>query len=342
MKKSIQTILLILASVGLQAQTGGSSTYEFLSLSNSARIAAMGSNFSPIKDGDITLSVANPSLIEPGMNNQLALSFVDYYTDINYGFVSYSKTFDKAGSFVGSVQYINYGEAYESNAQGDTLGTFSGAENAISLGWGRELDSMFSIGANVKLLSSYLHTYSSYGIAVDIAGTYHNSDSRFTASLLFRNIGRQITTYQPGSNEPLPFEIQLGLSKRLKHLPFRYTLLFTNLQQPDLTYKNPNAGSQVNPFTGETDEEENGIGDKIMRHVVIGGEFMPTENFSLRFGYNYRRRQEMKLNSKLGMVGFSWGIGFRVSQFQFSYSRSSYHLVGSPNYITITTDLSRF
>lgn len=342
MKKSIFTLILTVIGIWTLAQTGGTSTYRFLNLSNSARIAAMGSNFSPIKDNDITLSVANPSLITPEMNNQLALSYVDYYTDINYGFASYSRTFEKAGSFVGSMQYINYGESIEMNEQGDELGTFTGSEMALTMGWGRELDSLFTIGANLKLLSSFLHTYSSYGLAVDVAATYHNPEKMFSASLIFRNIGRQIKTYQPGNSEALPFEIQLGLSKRLKHLPFRWSLLFTDLQDPDLTYENPTATGQPNPFTGEVEEDENGIGDKIMRHVVVGGEFMPTENFSVRFGYNYRRRQEMKLNSKLGTIGFSWGIGFRVSKFHFSYSRSAYHLVGSPNYITITTNLSDF
>ncbi|MCF8230687.1 MAG: type IX secretion system protein PorQ [Bacteroidales bacterium] len=342
MKKSIVIIGLIFISTVLQAQTGGNSTYEFLTLSNSARIAAMGSDFAPIKDGDITLSIANPSLITEEMDSKLALSYVDYYSDINYGFASYSKTFDKAGSFVGSIQYINYGETLEANAQGDTLGRFTGNENAITLGWGRELDSLFSIGANFKLLSSFLHSYSSYGLAVDISGTYHNPESRLTASVIFKNIGRQIKSYEPGNNEPLPFEIQLGISKRLKHVPFRYSILFTNLQQPDLTYENTSLNNQPNPFTGEVEDDDTGFGDKVMRHIVLGGEFMPTENFSLRVGYNYRRRQEMKLNSKLGTVGFSWGIGFRVSKFHFSYSRSAYHLVGSPNYITITTDLSKF
>ncbi|MCF8308057.1 MAG: type IX secretion system protein PorQ [Bacteroidales bacterium] len=342
MKKSIFIIGLLFTSIVLQAQTGGNSTYEFLTLSNSARIAALGSDFAPIKDDDITLSIANPSLITEEMNNKLAMSFVDYYSDINYGFASYSKTFEEAGSFVGSVQYINYGKTTEANAQGDTLGSFSGNENAITLGWGRELDSLFSIGANVKLLTSFLHQYSSYGLAVDISGTYHNPEARFTASIIFKNIGRQIKSYEPGNNEPLPFEIQLGLSKRLKHLPFRYSIMFTNLQQPDLTYKNSSLNNQPNPFTGEVEDNDSGFGDKVMRHIVVGGEFMPTNNFTLRVGYNYRRRQEMKIESKLGTVGFSWGIGFRVSKFHFSYSRAAYHLVGSPNYITITTDLSKF
>ena len=40
--------------------------------------------------------------------------------------------------------------------------------------------------------------------------------------------------------------------------------------------------------------------------------------------------------------GFSWGIGIRISKFHFSYARSAYHLAGSPNYITLTTNLSDF
>ena len=81
------------------------------------------------------------------------------------------------------------------------------------------------------------------------------------------------------------------------------------------------------------------FGDELMRHIVIGGELLLSKNFSLRVGYNYRRRQEMKVESKVSTVGFSWGFGFRVSRFTFNYARSAYHLVGSPNYITISTHL---
>lgn len=344
MKKIFYSVAMMFLAATVSAQVGGTSTYTFLTLSNSARIAAMGGNFSPIKDGDITLSVANPSVIDEEMDRDLALSFVDYYSDISYGFVSYSHTFDKLGSFAGSVQYIDYGETMETSAfEGDTLGTFSGLESAISIGWARPLDSLLYIGANFKMLTSALHTYNSFGLAVDLAATYHNPEKDFTASVVFRNIGRQIKSYQPGLNEPLPFEIQLGMSKRLKHVPFRYSIVLTNLQQFDLTYSNPNdENNQPDPFTGEIEGDDTGFGDKLMRHVVIGGEFMPTKNFSLRFGYNYRVRQEMKVDSKLGTVGLSWGLGFRVSKFHFSYSRAAYHLVGSPNYITITTNLSKF
>ena len=172
------------------------------------------------------------------MHNEMALSFVDYFSDINYGFASYSRTFDKIGSFVGSMQFIDYGEFTYADVAGEQFGKFDVAELALNVGWGRQLDSLFSIGANFKMIYSAFESYKSFGIAVDVAGTYHNSEKNITASLLFRNIGRQLVSYRAGNIEPLPFEIQLGMSKKLSHLPFRYSILLTHLERWDLSYNN--------------------------------------------------------------------------------------------------------
>lgn len=349
MKKAALSVIFTFTLIGFlshssNAQIGGDNTYEFLNLSNSSRIAAMGGNFLAIKDNDISLAPNNPSIITPEMNNHLALSFVDYYTDINYGFASYGKHFNKLGSFAATMQYINYGTFQYADESGERYGSFKAGEYALSIGWGRQLDSLFSIGANFKTIYSSLEANSSLGIAVDIAGTYSTPDD-FTVSLIARNIGRQLTTYQD-ETEPLPFELQLGLSKKLKHVPFRYSILLTHLETPDLTYNDPtDPDNAVDPLTGETFNDENqleDISDKVLRHIIIGGEFTPTDNISLRIGYNYRRRQELMVDSKISTVGFSWGLGVKISHFHFNYSRSAYHLHGSPNYLTVTTDLSAF
>jgi hypothetical protein len=47
----------------------------------------------------------------------------------------------------------------------------------------------------------------------------------------------------------------------------------------------------------------------------------------------------MKVVSRPGTVGFSWGIGLKVSKFSFSYSRAAYSLAGSPNFISVSTNL---
>ncbi len=327
------------------AQVGGNGTYKFLNLPNSARIASLGGNFLAINDDDITLTLANPSLINEKMHNQLGMSFVEYFTDINYGFAQYSRTFNEIGSFVGTLQYINYGQFQEADETGTQYGTFSAGEYALNVGWGRKLTPRWAVGSNLKLVYSHLESYNSFGMAVDVAGSYFSKDENFTASVIFRNIGYQIVAYRDGNHEPLPFEIQAGISKKFKHIPFRLSALLTHLERWNLRYENPvNPSGGFDPVTGEPDEISgiDEFADNLMRHIVVGGELMLGKHFSVRGAYNYQRRQEMKVPDKLSTVGFSWGFGIRVSQFQFSYARSTYHVVGSPNYITLMVNIDGF
>ena len=182
-------------------------------------------------------------------------------------------------------------------------------------------------------------------MAVDVAGSYLSKDTLFDASLIFRNIGYQVVAYREGNHEPLPFEIQAGLSKKFKHIPFRISALFTHLEKWDVRYENPvNPSGGIDPVTGEPNEISgiDEFADNLMRHIVLGGEITIAKVLSLRGAYNYQRRQEMKVPDKLSTVGFSWGLGLRVKQFQFSYARSAYHLVGSPNFITVMVDMDGF
>ena len=347
MKRSVTIVFLAFFyfySSPAHAQVGGNGIYKFLNLPNSARIGAMGGNFQVIYDDDITLAHANPSLITAEMHNQVGLNFVNYFAGINYGYAQYGRHFSSIGSFVGTLQFIDYGRFQEANEAGVKYGEFSASEYAMNIGWGRPLAPKWSIGADLKFIYSSLESYNSFGMAVDVAGTYHDDEADFAASLIFRNMGYQIVAYDRGNHEPLPFEIQAGLSKKFKHLPFRISMLLTHLERWDLSYENPSdPQGGIDPITGDP-KKRSGVeefADNFMRHIVVGGEFMFGKNFSIRGGYNYQRRQEMTISEKKGLVGFSWGFGFRVTSFQFSYARSTYHLVGSPNYITVTMDIDR-
>ena len=50
----------------------------------------------------------------------------------------------------------------------------------------------------------------------------------------------------------------------------------------------------------------------------------------------------MSLSTYPALVGFSWGIGFKVLKFRFDYSRAAYHLSGTPNNFSFATNLSTF
>ncbi len=341
----ILLITFLLISPGTRAQVGGESTYEFLNLPNSARIAALGGNYLAIYDKDITLTLANPSLINEEMHNSLGFSFVDYYVDINYGYAQYARDFEKLGTFVATMQFINYGTFDRADANGQRNGTFTAGEYALNIGWGRRLHPHWSIGANIKGIYSSFEEYNSFGLAVDVAGSYIHEKAGFTASLIAKNIGLQLTSYYSGQTHPLPFELQFGMSQGLKYLPLRFSFLYHTMHKWDLTYKDPLVVAEdTDPITGEV-REQSGIadfGDKFLRHIVIGAELDITDFLSLRGGYNYGRRQDNGVTTKMSTVGFSWGVGLRISKFHFSYARSRYHLAGSPNYITLTVNLDEF
>lgn len=310
-----------------------------------ARTAALGGNMTSIADNDINLGFNNPSLINSSYDNSIALNYVNYFAGINYGGVSYANSFDKVGSFMATFQYMDYGTFDYADETGTLGGTFSAQDFALVLGWGRQLDSLFSIGANAKLIYSYYESYNSFGIAVDVAGTYR-SKTGWTMSLVASNIGSQLTTYVSGDRSPLPFDLQYVVSKRLKHVPFLFSVAYDHIEKWDLTYEDPqNPSGGTDPVTGEPEYKTGAakFADQFLRHIIVGGEIYIGKNIVLRGAYNYRRRQELKLNEKAGMVGFSWGFGIRVYKFKINYSRSAYQLSGgSPNYISLTFDFNSF
>ncbi len=296
-----------------------------------------------IHDNDVSLVLANPSYINDSIHTGLAINYTNYFSDINYGFVTYSHTINKIGSFAGSIQYLNYGTFQETDIYGNVLGQFNAYDMAVTFGWGRNLYDNFAIGANAKLIYSDLYKAVSSGVAVDVAGSYFNDEKYFSTSLVFRNIGRQLNKYSGNISEPLPFDVQLGMSKRLLHMPLRISVVAHHLHKWDIRYYNPN-DAEYDPLTGQIIEKRklSNFSDKLMRHFIIGAELAPSKSFSLRIGYNYQRRKELTVASRLSTVGLSWGVGIRIKKFYFSYARSAYHLAGSPNVITLTTKIDDF
>jgi hypothetical protein len=343
MRNPILVACLVLICFHTEAQTGGNTTYSFLNLNSAARVAALGGNQIAVKDQDLNLGFYNPSLLDSGVDGQLALSYINYFTDINYGFASYAKHYKGVGTFAATLNYLDYGDFILADETGQQLGTFSAGDYALTMGYGRQMDSLFSVGGNLKFIYSSLEQYSSFGIAADISGTYYNQSRKLVLAAVMKNMGAQLKTYVPDVRESLPFEIQLGITKELKHAPLRIGLIAENLQKWNLTGPESEDVVEIDPLTGLAVENKQwGFGDRLMRHMVVNGEILLSKNFNVRIGYNYRRRQELKLNDKPGTVGFSWGFGLRVSKFHLSYGRATYHQAGASNHFSVTTRLPDF
>jgi hypothetical protein len=69
--------------------------------------------------------------------------------------------------------------------------------------------------------------------------------------------------------------------------------------------------------------------------MIVGAEVIPHKNFYFSAGYNYQRRKELQVESKAGIVGFSWGFGINTSYLSLGFSRATFHLAGASNHITL-------
>ena len=320
------------------SQIGGESTYQFLELTNSARVAALGGTQIAITDStDLNLPFHNPALLHKGMHNTLLVNYINYFVDINYGYASYARTFGNIGNFALGMHYINYGNFDEATGSGELTGlTFTAAEYALNMIYSNDFKGI-RYGVNLKPVLSVFESYRSFGIAADMGLSYGFSDSLTGVALTLRNIGGQITTYyQDGNREPVPCDLQAGISTRLKYAPVILSLTMQHLNHWKLA-----------SLEGERDFTPDGIhkrdenfAKQIMRHAVFGVEILPSENFILRAGYNYQRRQELKYEEKLSTVGFSMGFGLRLKRFRFDFASSRFHLGGSSNLFSLAVNLN--
>ena len=309
------------------SQTGGDNIYEFLNLTHSAYVSSIGGTNVSTVNNDPNMAYHNPGLLNSTMDNNAALSYVNYFAGINYGMAMYARSFAGIGNFGLGLTYFNYGSFIGADPSGVITGLFPASEYALSFMYSRSIDSLFKIGINVKPIISHLENYTSFGIAVDIGASWHSRNELFSAGITLKNIGMQITSYAGESKQPLPFEIQAGVSQKLAHAPFRFSLTIRHLEKFDLTHE----------YIAEIASDKSGsdFGENLLRHLIFGVELIPHKNFYLSGGYNHQRRSELKVDAKGATVGFSWGFGIKTSAVDFEFGQAIYHLAGSSNHITM-------
>ena len=340
MSKRIAAFLLILTSAAASAQIGGRYTYQFLNLVNSPRQAALGGKVVTNYDWDPSQALYNPASINPEMDNQFQLNYVNYFDDVNYGTASYAYLWDRRTQvFHAGVTYINYGQFDGFDEAGNPTNSFSGGEVALSAGYARNIPyTDFHVGANVKLISSKLEQYSSFGGALDIAIMYVYEPWDLHIAAVARNIGTQFTPFNE-VYEPLPFELIFGISQTLQNIPIRWHFTLENMQVWNIAFENPNRS--ITDLEGGTVTENINFFDNAIRHMIFGIELFPESGFNIRLGYNVRRAEELRILEQRAFAGLSAGFGIKLNKIRLSYSYSQYSAAASASFFGLNIDLNR-
>ncbi|HWB62922.1 MAG TPA: type IX secretion system protein PorQ [Chitinophagales bacterium] len=344
MKRTVLFTLLVIVTAGAFAQIGGTRTYDFLSLSPSARVTALGGINITTVDYDLSMQLANPATLNPQMDKQFMVGTTVYPGGINFGNAAYATGFKKLpGTFGFGLQYIAYGKFKETDEEANVIGSFTAGEMNAYAGYGYHFGRLFSAGANFKFIYSQLATWSSVGMAADIAATVNDTAHLITASIVARNIGGELKPYNKGVREPIPFDLQAALAVGFKHVPIKLHFTFHHLYTWDIRYDNPADDVQSNLFQDSTTtKSKNYIADKLFRHVIVGAEINIKKVVRLDIAYNHLRQQELRLTTKLGIPGISFGLGIHIKQFDFTYGFQPMAQGQTLNYFTLAVNTGGF
>lgn len=288
----------------------------------SARSAALGGYVVSLPDAGVTLFHINPGYLNSSQNKTFSVSYINHISDINMAAVDGAYYLNKIGTIGAGIRYLGYGNFTRTNDQGQNLGTFNAYDMAVSIGLGRTYTKNLQYGVSIDFIHSSYDIYRSTAIALSAGFLYYAPNHAFTIGGSINNLGSQITTFD-GRREPLPLDIRLGISRKLKHVPLRVSLTAHSLNQWNMQMYN--------------DTGKPGIGSTIIRHLELGGEFLFSKNVHLLLGYNRYVHEELKTSNRLDLAGTSIGLEIRIKRYQFDISQSSFSQSGGYFQINLRT-----
>ena len=299
--------LLILAVVGLATYAQESQTaYNFLRLPVSAHAAALGGeNISLIED-DASLIFSNPALLQSVSDKTIALNYMNYMKGANTASASFSRTAGEKATWAVSGQFMDYGKMKEVNADNIQTGEFSARDIAVAGYFSYLLGNNIAGGIAANFITLHIGDYNSIAVGVDLGVNYYDPDHELSLSATAKNLGGQLKAYDD-QFEKMPLDLQVGLSKRFVGTPLRLSATLT-----DLTHWNY----------------------RFVNHLAVGADIILSEQFWIGAGYNFRRADEMKIQSSDNEesshgAGLSFGAGVSLERFKLHVAYGKYHVSSS-------------
>ncbi len=229
------------------------------------------------------------------------------------GSASFTKIIGKRSTLGIGAQFIDYGSMKETNADNVELGNFSASDFALSGVYAYNLTDRIVGGVTAKAIYSHIGSYNSFAMGVDLGLNYFNENTDFSASIVARNLGGQLKAYDD-TYEAIPFNMSVGITKRLKGAPFRPSVTFIDIT--DWTY------------------------NKLLEHLIIGTDVLLGNTIYLCAAYNFKRAEEMKLvDESTHGAGWSFGGGLELQKFKLQLSYAKYHVSSSSFLVNVSYSL---
>jgi len=317
MKKAFFSLLFAACVQGAAMAQESQTQYNFLRLPISAHAAALGGDNITIVEDDPTLTFNNPALLAGVSDKTLNLNFMTYMEGAATGSASFSKIVNEKATWAVMAQYLDYGTMKETDENNVETGEFSAKDIAVEGAFSYLLAKNLSGGITAKFITSYIGSYNSIAVGVDLGLNYYNPEHEWSVSAVAKNLGGELKAYDEEYGK-MPLDLQVGVSKRLFNSPIRLSATLVDLNHWNY---------------------------KFINHWVAGIDLLLGEQFYISGGYNFRRANEMKIvadseekGSSHG-AGLSLGAGLQLERFKVQAAYAKYHVSSSSIVINLSYSL---
>lgn len=317
-------IIFGLAYLKINAQSlGGNAVFNFLNQPNCSQASALGGVAISSLNTDVGLTYQNPALLRKSMDYQINTSFNHYLAGIKN--ISFNSAFyDRKRNLTlgGFINYINYGNILQTDAIGNILGNSLASDYVLQVSLAKQYKENWHVGTSIKYINSNYAQYKSSGLALDFGLNFIDTSNQLQIAFVVKNMGTQLKSYDGLNKEELPFDVQLGVTKKLSKAPLQFSLVAHHLQSQNIFYNDTTYNIQEGneKFRGSHQTLE-----KIFSHLILSSQLFLNDKIELTAGYNFLKRQELNVyNAVNGLSGFSFGLGLILKKLQFRYSSGFY------------------
>ena len=212
-------IILVLSWTLLNAanENVGTTGFNFLRVSYSARAAGMGNAFTGQAD-DLNAVFFNPAGLPLLNTKSIATSYINYFEGFQGGSVVFVVPRQDRFAYGIFAQYLGNQNITRTlvDDQGEylgTAGTFGANDIIVGFAGGIYVHEMLNIGASIRFIYESIDEYSASAAVVD-AGVYHQTvNDNLRVGVTLRNVGKQITYYTSSKyEEKMPTQITVGFN----------------------------------------------------------------------------------------------------------------------------------
>ena len=314
MKKVVFALLALFSALNSMAQES-QTVYNFLRLPVSAHASALGGENITIVENDASLIFSNPALLSNVADKTVGFNYMNYMQGVNTMSASYNMNVLEHGAVGVTGQFIDYGTMKETNMEGIQTGDFNARDIALAGYFSYFLTDKISGGIAAKFITSNIGNYNSLGVGVDLGLNFYDDESELSISAVAKNLGGQVKAYDD-NYEPMPIDLQAGVSKRLVNTPLRLNATLVNLNHWNTSFRD---------------------------HLAIGADFILSQSIWVGCGYNFRRSSEMTFGTgddeSAHGAGLTLGGGLNLDRIKVNIAWGKYHVASSSLIINLAYSL---